>query len=140
MRCHCAKQPLVTGVSDTPDFHIFKTRRESNPDCQRKTSSVRRIRKVKRRRAPGVGFEPTRNAWSRISVKRPNNYTTESWDSERESKLVKAKSGGRRPTRNQVTVAQMVRHTPFSPLPCFSSRVSHNANIHQGNPPSSAMI
>ena len=61
------------GVSDTPDFHIFNTRRESNPDCQRKTSSVRRIRKIKRRRAPGVGFEPTRNAWSRISIKRPHN-------------------------------------------------------------------
>ena len=59
------------GVSDTPDFHIFKTRRESNPDCQRKTSSVRRNQWVKSsveerqvwdsspRAAPGTDFSQT---------------------------------------------------------------------------------
>ena len=57
------------GVSETPDFHTFKIRRESNPDCQRKTSSVRRMRKssVKERQvwdsspspraAPGARFQ-----------------------------------------------------------------------------------
>ena len=62
-RCHCAKQPLVyPTVTDTTDFRTWSRRRNDiASDCQRKTSSVRRMRKIKRRRVPDVGFEPTRS-------------------------------------------------------------------------------
>ena len=74
MRCHCAKQPLVYLTRQ-----IFTFSRHAGNRTQivkEKPSSVRRMRKIKRRRAPGVGFEPTRSAWSQISVKRPDHQTT----------------------------------------------------------------
>jgi hypothetical protein len=53
------------GVSDTPDFQdtpgIEPRLSKKNVVCSKKSMS-----KIKRRRAPGVGFEPTRSAWDRF--------------------------------------------------------------------------
>ena len=67
---------------------------------------------------PGVGFEPTRDTRSQISGKHPDHYT-KSQDSNRESKRVKTKSVGRRPTGNQVTVAEL----PYMPPPEVDAHV-----------------
>ena len=54
------------GVSETPVFRMLQTRRESSPDCQRKTSSIRRMRKIKHQRAQARDLSPRAAPGSRF--------------------------------------------------------------------------
>ena len=60
----CIRDVRIPHFQDTPGI-------ESRLSKKNVVSSENE--KIKRQRAPGVGFEPTRSAWSQISVKRPDH-------------------------------------------------------------------
>ena len=105
MRCHCAKQPLVYPTRQISTFsrharnrtQIVKEKRRLFEEWEKSSVEECPVWNSSPRAAPGARFQSNvLTTRLRIGILIGNI----------ESKLVKTKSVGRRPTRNQVTVAR----------------------------------